>query len=61
MPLYGTLVSVIIASAVRYMPYGMRYAFTGALQIHPDLEHKDQMPSLNRLGADHLTSRHLRW
>ncbi len=38
LPLYGTLVSVIIASAVRYMPYGMRYAYTGALQIHPDLE-----------------------
>jgi iron(III) transport system permease protein len=38
LPLYGTLLSVIIASAVRYMPYGMRYAYTGALQIHPDLE-----------------------
>jgi iron(III) transport system permease protein len=38
LPLYGTLISVIIASAARYMPYGMRYAFTGALQIHPDLE-----------------------
>jgi iron(III) transport system permease protein len=37
-PLYGTLLSIIIASAVRYMPYGMRYAYTGALQIHPDLE-----------------------
>ncbi len=37
-PLYGTLISVIIASAVRYMPFGMRYAYTGALQIHPDLE-----------------------
>jgi iron(III) transport system permease protein len=38
LPLYGTLASVIIASSVRYMPYGMRYAFSGALQIHPDLE-----------------------
>jgi iron(III) transport system permease protein len=38
LPLYGTLLSVIIASSVRYMPYGMRYAFIGALQIHPDLE-----------------------
>jgi iron(III) transport system permease protein len=37
-PLYGTLLSVIIASSVRYMPYGMRYAFAGAMQIHPDLE-----------------------
>jgi iron(III) transport system permease protein len=38
LPLYGTLISVIIASSVRYMPYGMRYAYAGALQIHPDLE-----------------------
>jgi len=37
-PLYGTLISVIIASSVRYMPFGMRYSYTGALQIHPDLE-----------------------
>jgi iron(III) transport system permease protein len=37
-PLYGTLVSVIIASAVRYLPYGMRYAYAGVLQIHTDLE-----------------------
>jgi iron(III) transport system permease protein len=38
LPLYGTLISVIIASSVRYLPYGMRYAYSGALQIHPDLE-----------------------
>jgi len=38
LPLYGTLLSVIIASSVRYLAYGMRYAYTGALQIHPDLE-----------------------
>jgi iron(III) transport system permease protein len=37
-PLYGTLLSVIIASSVRYLAYGMRYAYAGALQIHPDLE-----------------------
>ena len=38
LPLYGTLLSVIIASSVRYLSYGMRYAYAGALQIHPDLE-----------------------
>jgi iron(III) transport system permease protein len=38
LPLYGTLLSVIIASAVRYLPYGMRYAYAGTLQIHTDLE-----------------------
>jgi iron(III) transport system permease protein len=37
-PLYGTLTSVIIASTVRYLPYGMRYAYAGVLQIHEDLE-----------------------
>ncbi|MBX9741473.1 MAG: iron ABC transporter permease [Beijerinckiaceae bacterium] len=37
-PLYGTLLSVIIASSVRYLPYGMRYAFAGTMQIHSDLE-----------------------
>src|ERR1043166_6440102 len=37
-PVYGTLLSVIVASAVRYMPYGMRYAYAGILQIHTDLE-----------------------
>ena len=37
-PLYGTLTSVIIASAVRFLPYGMRYAYAGVLQIHEDLE-----------------------
>lgn len=38
LPLYGTLLSVIIASAVGYLPYGMRYAYAGVLQIHTDLE-----------------------
>jgi iron(III) transport system permease protein len=37
-PLYGTLLSVIIAASVRYLPYGMRFAYAGVLQIHPDLE-----------------------
>ena len=37
-PLYGTLASVVIASASRFLPYGMRYAYAGVLQIHTDLE-----------------------
>jgi iron(III) transport system permease protein len=36
--LYGTLLSVIIASTSRYLPYGMRYAYAGVLQIHRELE-----------------------
>ena len=38
LPLYGTLLSVILSSSVRYLPYGMRYAFAGTMQIHSDLE-----------------------
>lgn len=36
--LYGTLLSIIIASIVRYLPYGMRYSYAGILQIHSELE-----------------------
>lgn len=36
--IYGTLFSVILASSVGYLPYGMRYAYSGVLQIHTDLE-----------------------
>ncbi len=35
---YGTLASVIFASMVRYLPYGMRYSYAGVLQIHKELE-----------------------
>lgn len=38
LPLYGTILSVIIASCVRYMPYGMRYAYAGILRLHTELE-----------------------
>ena len=38
LPLYGTLSSLVIASCARYLPYGMRYATTGAIQLHPELE-----------------------
>jgi iron(III) transport system permease protein len=37
-PLYGTLISLIIAATVQYLPYGMRFSYAGALQIHHDLE-----------------------
>lgn len=36
--LYGTLWAFIIAFTIRYLPYGMRYATSGILQIHPELE-----------------------
>jgi iron(III) transport system permease protein len=35
---YGTIWAFIIAFTVRYLPYGMRYASSGILQIHTELE-----------------------
>lgn len=37
-PIYGTLLILIIGYTTRGLPYGMRYAHTGALQIHKELE-----------------------
>ena len=37
-PIYGTLWLIGIAFLIRYMPYGMRYTYTGVLQVHPELE-----------------------
>lgn len=37
-PIYGTLWLLILAFLIRYMPYGMRYCYSGVLQIHPELE-----------------------
>ena len=35
---YGTLASIILAGTVQYLPYGMRFTYAGALQIHRELE-----------------------
>jgi iron(III) transport system permease protein len=35
---YGTLWLIVIAFVIRYMPYGMRYAQPGVMQIHRELE-----------------------
>lgn len=37
-PVYGTLFILVIAFVMRYLPYGMRYAVSGILQMHSDLE-----------------------
>jgi iron(III) transport system permease protein len=37
-PFYGTLASLILASTIAILPYAVRYAFTGMLQIHNELE-----------------------
>jgi iron(III) transport system permease protein len=38
LPIYGSLWAIIIAYLIRYMPYGMRYSYSGVLQIHRELE-----------------------
>ena len=38
LPIYGTIGAFILAFAIRYLPYGMRYASSGILQVHPELE-----------------------
>lgn len=35
---YGRLSALIIVSSVAYLPYGLRYAQMGVIQIHPELE-----------------------
>ncbi|QDC03193.1 iron ABC transporter permease [Mesorhizobium sp. 8] len=37
-PLYGTIWLIGITYLVRYMPYGMRYSYSGVLQLHRELE-----------------------
>ncbi|EUB98143.1 ABC-type transporter, integral membrane subunit [Rhizobium sp. CF080] len=36
--LYGSIWLIVIAFIIRYMPYGMRYAQPGVMQIHRELE-----------------------
>ena len=49
--LYGTLLSVVIASVVREMPYGMRYSYAGLLQIHTELEEASSMSGAGQVGT----------
>ena len=36
--LYGTVLSLVIAASIAYLPYGVRYAHVGTMQIHTELE-----------------------
>ncbi|MGE0226097.1 MAG: ABC transporter permease [Acetobacteraceae bacterium] len=38
LPIYGSLWIIAIAYVIRYMPYGMRYVYSGVLQLHRELE-----------------------
>lgn len=37
-PIYGTLWIILIAYVIRFMPFGMRYVYSGVLQLHRELE-----------------------
>ena len=42
-PIYGTLIILLIAYCTRFMPYGMRYAVTSMHQISSELEESAQV------------------
>ena len=48
-PIYGTLISLVIATTVQYLPYGMRFCSAGALQIHRELEEAASTAGANRM------------
>ena len=49
--IYGTVLSLVIASVVAYMPYGLRYAQLGVIQIHPELEEAAAIAGARQAGA----------
>jgi iron(III) transport system permease protein len=46
-PIYGTLWLIGLAFVIRYMPYGMRYAYSGVMQIHSELEQAASVSGAN--------------
>jgi len=47
--IYGTLSSLVIAAVVQYLPYGMRFCYAGAMQIHRELEEAAAMSGAKRV------------
>ncbi len=50
-PLYGTLTLLALGFTIRYMPYGMRYAYSGVLQIHRELEEAAGVAGAGPMGV----------
>ncbi len=48
-PIYGTIWIILIAYVIRYLPYGMRYGYSGMLQIHRELEEAAGMSGAGNL------------
>jgi iron(III) transport system permease protein len=38
LPVYGTLLILVVGYTARYLPFGLRYAGAGMIQVHPSLE-----------------------
>lgn len=51
LPLYGTVWILAYAFLVRFLPYGMRYAYAGVLSVHEELEESARVS-----GATTLTT-----
>lgn len=49
--LYGSLTALIIVSSVAYLPYGLRYAQMGVIQIHPELEEAARVSGAKPAGV----------
>lgn len=49
--IYGSLLSLVIVSVVAYMPYGLRYAQLGVIQIHPELEEAAAIAGARQAGT----------
>lgn len=37
-PIYGTIWLLVVAFVIRFLPYGMRYCYSGIISIHQELE-----------------------
>lgn len=48
-PIYGTLAALVGSSLIRFIPFGFRYAHTGLMQIHAELEEAGLMSGATRL------------
>lgn len=59
--IYGTVWLIGFAYLIRYMPYGMRYAYSGVLQLHRELEEASEasgagvLQTLGRITAPLLS------
>ena len=50
-PIYGTLWLIAAGFTIRYMPYGLRYSYSGVLQIHRELEEAAGVAGAGPMGV----------